>query len=162
MVVRHTEEGFTIAEMIVTLVIMSLFLTLFFQMYFTSTSQRAAISTRATADDIALTNLQKITKKANIPSSTTACSSTTGSPNNPLVNSSATGSIIATNASGGTPTWATAGLGAESLTGTALAGGATQVLKVLYPQGCAVGSPAEIISIVSYGSETVTHASYVN
>lgn len=163
MVRQQRDEGFTVAEIVVTLVVMSIFVSLFFQMYLTQIGQRTAVTLRATADDISLSNLNKITAKSTIPASTAACNGAAGSPNNSVINPAATGSIIATNATSGSPTWATAGLTAEPIAGTPLSGGATQVLKVLYPQGCSPNTlPAEIISTVSYGLETVAHAAYVN
>ncbi len=160
MVADEIEEGFTVIEMVVTMVIMALFLTLFFQMFFSSQSQQTSVFHRATANDIARTNLRKISSKTTV--TLPACINTSSSPNNPLANSSATGSIVATDTSGGTPTWSTAGLSAESLDDTELPPGTTQTLKVLYPRGCASAMPAEIISIVSYKSETVSHAAYIN
>lgn len=162
------ESGFTVAEMIASLVVLSIFMTLFFQLYMTSESQRLAVVRRAAASDIAATNLDKIPLKSLIPSSTTPCDNTTngsGNPNNLVKNSSAAGSIIATNATSGTttPTWATAGLSAESLSGTSLpTSGTVQTLSVVYPRGCTSALPATIISTVTFGSESVSRATFVN
>lgn len=166
MATHELENGFTIAEMIVTLVIMGLFLTLFFNTFMSSEYQRVAVSTRATANDISLTNLGKISSKTTI--TLPACNSTASSPNNLIANSAATGSYIATDdatlnaAPTNAPTWTAAGLKAEVLTDTSLQTGTTQTLKVLYPRGCGSAMPAQIISIVNYKSETVSHATYVN
>lgn len=161
------ESGFTVVEMIVALVVLTIFLTLFFQLYMTGESQRVAVVRRAVANDIAGTNLNKITLKSLIPSSTAVCDNTTvgsGNPNNLTLNSSATGSVIATNDTSGvtTPTWATAGMAAETTSNTSLPSDTVQKLVVLYPRGCAIAMPAQIISSVTYGSETVSRATYVN
>ncbi len=155
MVAHPTERGFTVVEMIVTLVVMSLFLTMFFQLFLTGESQRVAVVRRASANDIAMTNLRKISAKSLIPVATTACDAVTvggGNPNNLLLNSSAAGSTIA---------WSVS-LVAESTTGTSLPSGTTQVLAVIYPRGCSVSMPAKIISRVTYGSETVSRAAFIN
>ncbi len=167
MVVYEYGKGFTIVEMVVTTVIVTLFLTLFFQAFLSAQSRQLAVTRLAAANNISQTNLNKISSKALIPSSTAACDSTGSSPNNPLANSSATGSIIATNATSGvtTPTWTTAGLAPESLDKTALpsnSGQTVQMLQILYPKGCSPSFPAKIISTITYGSETVTHAAYIN
>jgi prepilin-type N-terminal cleavage/methylation domain-containing protein len=59
MVVR--EAGFTITEMVVTLVIITIFMTLFFQLFLTGLSQQTVVTSQAAANDIALSNLSKIT-----------------------------------------------------------------------------------------------------
>lgn len=156
--------GFTIAEMVVTLVVLSLFMTLFFQLFLTGTSQQKSITSQASLNDIALSNLGKVSSRNLIPASTTACQSGGGSVNNQLDNSLAGGSIIATNATSGvtTPTWSTAGLAAEPLTGTNLPNtGVVQELRVFYPQGCGSNLPAKIVSTVTYSSESVSHAAFV-
>lgn len=169
---RNRERGFTVAEMIVALIVMSLFLTMFFQTYSTNESQRLAIARRAAAYDIATTNLSKISTKTGLP----PCDGSATSSNNLATNStlaanpSTGGDIIATNKPGGTPTWATAGalagatdgIAIEPLTDTPLPSDTTQELRVLYPQGCPTEMPVTIVSIVSYGSESVRRAAFVN
>ncbi len=167
---RIGERGFTVAEMIVALIVMSLFLTMFFQTYSTNESQRLAIARRAAAYDIATTNLSKISTKTGLP----ACDiSATGNKNNLQIDSTLVtngGSIVATNKPAGIPTWASAavsggatdGIAEESLTDTPLPSDTTQELRVLYPQGCSPQMPITIVSVVSYGSESVRRAAFVN
>jgi prepilin-type N-terminal cleavage/methylation domain-containing protein len=169
MVANGRQSGFTVAEMIVALVVLSLFMTLFFQLYMVSESQRLSVVRRAAASDIAMTNLKKITNKTLIPAGTAGCDNVTngvGNPNNmllnPALNPATGGSTIATNVSGNTPTWGTAGISVESLTGTYLLPSTTQVLKVLYPKGCNNAMPAQVTSTISYGSVTITRSTYVN
>lgn len=167
---RKTEKGFTIAEMIVTLVVLSIFLTLFFQLFLLSLSQKKLVIMRATANDIAMNNLRKINSTSLIPAANACDSADNGSanPNNPLLNTAlnadgAQGQIIAQSpASGSNPPFpGSPQLAAEPLTGTNLPSSTQQTLSVIYPQGCAPQNPAKILSTVTYGSETVTHATYV-
>lgn len=52
--------GFTVVETIVTLVVISIFLTAFFQTFLLLTSQRVKVARQAAASDIAYTNLRKV------------------------------------------------------------------------------------------------------
>lgn len=174
MSVSRVGTGFTVVEMIVTISVMSIFMLLSFQVYMTNESQRIAVTRHATANDIAGTNLDKISLKSQVQSfaSTTVtgitCDNTTngsGNKNNLTRNSNATGSVLATSATNGpetTPAWSVSGLAAESITGTGLPADTAQTLRVVYPRGCDSNMPVEIISIVSYGSESVRRAHYVN
>jgi len=148
MVVRHTEQGFTIAEMIVTLVVMSVFMGLLFQMYMAGISQQTAVARRAAANDIAITNLKKIVART---SSLLSSSGVTCKSSNDMTSGSYTG--------GSTITFT-----GESLTGTGLPPSPTtsQTLKASYPRGCGSTMPIMIESKVTYGSDSVTHVSYVD
>ncbi len=168
MVEKRADTGFTVAEVIVTLLVMGVFLMLFFQLFFTSQSQQLAVLRRSTANDIAQSNLRKVSSRALIPVTTTACQTGTSSENNPIDNSAATGSVIASSDTTSTdPKWngdgsPSSGIAKESVTGTALASTTTtQKLVVLYPRGCEPNMPAKIVSTVTYGTETVVHATYV-
>jgi prepilin-type N-terminal cleavage/methylation domain-containing protein len=140
--------GFTVVEMIVTLVVLSLFITLFFQLYTTSETQRIAVLRRSAANDIAMSNLKKIDSIANKPATTPSCASG--------------GGTIAT--SSGSPSWAAAGLNTEPTTNTLLLPDTTQTLAISYPFGCATSKPAKITSTVTYssGSEIVTREILIN
>lgn len=59
----RNENGFTITETLVTLVIIAIFLTIFFQAYMVMTSQRVKVARQAAASDIAYTNLRKISAR---------------------------------------------------------------------------------------------------
>jgi prepilin-type N-terminal cleavage/methylation domain-containing protein len=164
---QKTESGFTIAEMIVTLVVLSIFLTLFFQLFLLGLSQKKVVTLRATANDIAMNNLRKISTKTLIPAADACDSSTNGSgnPNNALLNSNlnndgATGNSIIGRATSSTNTFPSP-MAPETITGTGLPSSTIQTLYVIYPQGCFDQNPAKIISTVTYGMETVTHATYV-
>lgn len=159
MVDHRREDGFTVVETIVALVLMSVFLTLLFQLFFSTQYQQAVVVRRAAAQEIARSNLGKITASTTIP--LPACIATAGSANNTLVNQSAAGSIIATNAPDGTPTWETATLQAEPVTDTPMPKNTIQELRVFYPFGCGVNKPIQIVSNVKYGTEVITNASYI-
>lgn len=172
----RVDAGFTITEVIVAIIVMSLFLVLFFQLLFTSESQRLKVTQLAAANDIAHSNLRKITAKSQVAliAPGAACdNSTSGSsnPNNGIlykgldVNS---GSVLITEPDGNslTPEWSAANNTdipvKEPLVNTSLPTTTVQRLLVSYPRGCNSLMPAKIISIVSYDSESVVHAAYVN
>lgn len=165
---ERAEGGFTIVEMLITLVILGLFLGLFFQLYMTSQAQRAAVIKYAAANDIAQSNLRKITAKSQLPASVLCDNTTNGSTNknNGVLNTTLdanTGSVIVTEPDGdsATPEWGST-LAKESITGTSLPSTTQQTLLVSYPRGCSGLMPAKIISIVTYDAESVAHAQYVN
>ena len=72
----HTKgtEGFTIVETIVTLIVLTIFLTGFFQAYMLMTSQRVKVARQAAASDMAYTNLRKVLSR---PAGLT-CNASTG------------------------------------------------------------------------------------
>jgi len=155
MEVGKEESGFTVIEVVVALIVMSVFLTLLFQLYMATQSQHLSAVQHAVANDIAQSNLRKINTRASIPASTPACA--------PGVTQ-----IIASNESGSHPKWTgdgtpSSGLAKESLSNTSLPStGVVQKLTVNYPRGCDPAMPARITSTVEYGTETVVRATYVN
>lgn len=155
---REKQGGFTIIEAIVTLGVMSMFLILFFQVYFSSESQRIGVIRKAAAEDLAATNLSKFTKKADLPSTTPPCTNTASSQNNPTTNPAAAGSNIpaTTGTPPATPHWMK-----EPEEAPLRDSDTDQELKVLYPKGCS-GGPVTIVSVVTYGSESVRRAAFIN
>ena len=146
----RVSAGFTIVEMIVTTVVVSIFVVLLFQGFIAATTQRANVARLAAAHDVATSNLKKVTSKASLPSGA-ACNDTdhsSANPNNLKYNSGAGGSEVAINA--------------ESLSGTNLPSSTVQKMYVVYPQGCTISMPAQLKAVVTFGSETVTHVRYVN
>lgn len=163
MVRGYTSRGFTVIEMVVGTAVMAVLLTLFFQIYMTSISQQHAVSYRASAFDVASSNLSKISSKTGLPACTTA--------NDMLVSPNTSGSVIASNAPSASRTWAqaaaatgsaTEGISPEVTSGGLLPNNSTQELRVSYPQGCSADMPVKITSIVTYGFESVSRAIYVN
>lgn len=139
---RKQEEGFTMVEMIVSVIVIALFMTTFYQIFRVNESQRVLLAQRTAADNIAQTNLNKITSVTGLP----AC----GASNDLTVNANSTGSDVT--------------FTAESTSGTSLPSGSatTQSLKVTYPRGCGANMPAKITSTVTFNSESVSHAAFVN
>lgn len=165
---RGQEGGFTLTEVLVTLGVVALFLGILFQTYNLNTSQKTATILRASASDIAQSNLRKVTKRTAIPSSG-ACDNTAsgaGNENNLIRNPNAPGSIIARGTAedpdppGESNPW-TNSLVPEKLDGTGLPAATVQSLAVQYPRGCADEMPAKVIATVTYGSESIVHAAYV-
>lgn len=145
----HTtrSSGFTIIETIVTLVVVSLFMAFFFQLYIASESQRLATLRRATASDLAYTNLRKFAIK---PAGLTCSADMDLS-----VSSTAPGTVVSN---------ATYLFTAETTPGI-LGQSVTQTVTAYAPSGCATynSNPAKLISEVGYGNgEKVVHAAYVN
>jgi len=164
MVAHHEEQGFTVVEMVVTLVVVGVFLGLLFQTYMAGLAQQSAVTKRAAADDIAETNLRKITSRSSSLLSSITCISSGANKN------AVTSDTDITNETTGVAPAAVTNLFKEpdsSLKTAGLSPGQTkQTLRVLYPRGCSDPSmPMLIISTVTYGSgasDKVTHASYVN
>jgi Tfp pilus assembly protein FimT len=149
---QSNSSGFTIVEVIVTLAVTTLFLTLFFQVYLAMESQRIGVARQALASNIAYANLRKFTTRPAIPSCTSAMDMTTSNPTGLLLgdeNSSSYGFVPE-------PASSTNGLGANI----------HQTVKAYAPRGCTTFStdPIKIESTVSYGNngDQVVHASYVN
>jgi prepilin-type N-terminal cleavage/methylation domain-containing protein len=138
--------GFTIVEVIITIAVMSIFLTFLYQAFLVGQSQQLATIRLGAANDLAQTNLRKITDRSQI---SVTCDATTGpsNTNNLVLNASAAGSDITF-----TP---------ESTLPPSLPTTTTQQMKVQYPQGCAKTMPAKVMSIVTYGLETIVRVSYV-
>lgn len=166
---KRVEHGFTITEVIVTLGVLSLFVILLFQLYTMNVSQSRSTMLYAAANDIAQSNLRKISAKNFIPPATTACDDTTdgaGNPNNGAKNS-ALNPDPTTNvdpATGSEISWSSS-LTPESINNTTLPSSTTQELRVVYPVGCNPNMPARILSIVTYGTESsqkVVRSEYVN
>ena len=139
-------DGFTIVEVIMTLAIMGLFLTFLYQAFLVGQSQQLVTIRLGAANDLAQSNLRKITDRSQI-SAPCDVSAGPGNVNDLTQNASADGSDITF-----TP---------ESTLPASLPASTTQQMRVQYPQGCALVMPAKVISIVSYGSETIVRVSYV-
>ncbi len=148
----RASAGFTIVEMIVTIVVVGIFVGLLFQGFIAATSQRVQVVRLSDAHDLATSNLKKYTKKLSLPS-TVACNNAvtdSSNPNNYTYNTTAPGSVIGKAQIGG------------SLTGTALPSSTDYYIEVVYPRGCGAQMPALLRSVVKYDAEKVTHVEYVN
>lgn len=163
MAAHNGEQGFTVVEMIVTLVVMSVFLTMAIYAFFAANAQRVSIVRFAAAYNIVKTNLGKISTRSDIPAGTEVCQAEaehegSDNENNLLVNPDAAGSTIELH----DPESTELGINAASLESTPFESmGVDQALKVLYPQGCGGSAPVKIISTVTYESEVVSSAKFV-
>lgn len=148
-----TRKGFTVVEMLVTVVLAGMFLTFFIQMFRATTSQQASVTRLSTAGDIALSNLNKFPSASAVPGYT--CDDTTvgaSNPNNLKLNPSASGVSILDDTT------------KEPDPGTL--GTLEQSVRAYSPNGCsAVSSVVKLVSTVKYNfggqQQEVTHVTYV-
>ncbi|MDB5177092.1 MAG: hypothetical protein JWN75_760 [Candidatus Saccharibacteria bacterium] len=141
----NNAEGFTIVEVIVTLVVVSLFLVGFFQSFLLLESQRINVARQAKASDVAFTNLRKYTTR---PSGLTCDTS----------------GVILGNT---TQTGASSAYGFVAEPTDGLGGSPFQEVRAYPTNGCDpatfAANPVKIQSTVTYGTngDKVTHASFV-
>lgn len=147
----YQAEGFTITEVVVTLAVVTLFATFFFQMYMMMESQRILVMRRAAASDIAYKNLRKFPAS---PGLGTACASSGMDMTKPGPTGLTLGSE--SNKTIASPY----GFIAEDT--TILGSGATQRVVAYAPYGCS-SNVVKIISSVTFGatSESIGHVSYI-
>lgn len=162
---KFMSEGFTIVEVIVSLVVTSLFLWFFFQSYLVMESQRVTVAQRAIASDVAYTNLQKFSIRTPLMLDKSLC-------NDALMD------ITTTNAQNKdglllgneTNTVVTSLYGFMAETGDAIAkldNPVKQTVLAYATHGCTGDNftdyPLMIVSKVKYGNnnEEVSHASYI-
>ncbi len=152
----YNNAGFTIVEMLVTVVLASIFLVFFIQMYRATSAQQLSLIRQSIANDIARSNLAKFptaTSVTDTPGPGYTCSTTVGSgnPNNLALNANAPGTQILAPTS------------REPDPGNL--GTLTQEVRAFSPQDCGTHKPVKLKSIVTYGFEgqlnTVEYATYV-
>lgn len=153
--------GFTIVEMLVTVVLAGIFLTFFLQMYRATSAQQASLTRQAAVNDIAKSNLNKY-PTSNVFDSLYTCDtdpSATTNTNNLTINKNAAGNIILDstsvdpNINHGEPDPGNLGT-------------LVQRVKVYWPLGCSGGHvPIKIESTVEYGftgqRDKVVYATYI-
>ena len=157
---KHS-KGFTIVEVMVTLVIVALFMTFFFQSYMAIESQRQAIQRRANASSIAYTNLRKFAQRPVSSPTTFSCDPLTMDG----LDSTQPGKLLGdqTNTPASPSSYGFTAEDATSLLGT----GSSQEVRVFAPYGCAAFDkmPLKIVSTVKYGTgtpqEEVVHVSFI-
>lgn len=134
--------GFTIIETIVTLIVLSLFLGLFFQSFMAMSSQRLSVARQAMANDIAYANLRKITARLG----TITCQ---------------TGGFVLLSSTNATDNGATFRKETDDLLGP----NRSQSVKAYPTNGCSgtnfTDNPVRVESQVTFNGVTVTHASYI-
>lgn len=162
---REEMNGFTIVEVIVTLVVTSLFIWFFFQSYLVMESQRVTVAQRALASDIAYTNLKKFSIRTPLMNDKTRCNDTTMDIT--TTNAENKDGLLLGNETNNTIT-SLYGFMAETGEATAkLESPVKQTVLAYATHGCADDNftdyPLMIISKVTYGTnnEEVSHASYI-
>lgn len=152
-----SDSGFTVVEMVVTMVILALFLGGFLQSYLLVDSQRVKLAQQSRASDVAYSNLRKFASR---PSGLTCTAAM-----DLIANANAPGVLLGDQ--NNTVTSSAYGFIAEPTSVTqSLGSGATQEVRAFAPDGCAnfATNPVKITSVVTYGSsgDKVQHASFVN
>ena len=157
---KPNENGFTVVEMIVTVVILSIFSVGIFQSYLLFESQRVEVARQARASDIAYSNLRKFTTRppnltCNPGKMDLTANNASTKPGVELGNESnyPGSSVYGFTAEGGT-TLEHMGKGTE------------QTVTAFAPNGCTgtsfTNDTVKIESTVILGNgESVTHASYI-
>lgn len=150
---QQSNAGFTVVEMLVTVVLAGIFIAFFVQMFRATSAQQSALIRQATANDIARSNLSKFPTVASIAGYTCDTnSSTSANTNNLTINPNAAGTAILSDS--------------QKETDPGTIGTLVQTVRALSPRGCS-GSylPVKIVSTVEYGftgqRDTVEYATYV-
>ena len=146
--------GFTLVEMLVTVVLAGVFLAFFIQMFRATSAQQSSLIRQSAANDIAKSNLAKFPTAAsltNAPTSYLCDSNATGNTNNLTINPSAAGtSVLATSQQEADP---------------GNIGNVVQTVRAYSPRGCGASLPIKVVSSVEYGfagqRDTVEYATYV-
>ena len=151
---RGDERGFTIVEMIVSIVVFAVFFGFLMQAFLTAQSQRIRVDRNAAANELAASILHKYGSVAQLPgaiNATTCDNISTGSanPNNIIKNKNAVGTEI------------TIAQDLPEHTSLPPVPKTKQQAFVLYPQGCAPGMPIMVKAVITYNSEAVTRATYI-
>lgn len=154
--------GFTIVEIVVTLALVSLFLTFFFQMFLATESQRIGVARQAQASDLAYSNLRKVTTRpAGLPCDAAKMDLTASD------GATKEGLLIGDQNNVSTPS--SFGFLAEPVSVTKTLGdNVEQLMKVYAPRGCSgtafTDNPIKVESTVIYGPkrDKVIHASYID
>ena len=163
--VKETSGGFTIVEVIVTLVVTSLFIWFFFQSYIVMESRRIAVAQRAIASDVAYTNLQKFSIRTPLMNDKAICNNATMDIT--TTNAQTKDGLLLGNESN---TTLTSIYGFMAETGDAVAklsNPVKQTVLAYATHGCAGDNfteyPLMIVSKVKYGNnnEEVSHASFI-
>lgn len=149
----HKEQaGFTIIEVLVSLIVLALFVGFFFQMYLAMESQRVLVLRRSVASDIAYKNLRKFPARPGITMQD--CTNSNMDLRTNAISAS-TGLVLGTQAN---VTANAYGFIAENT--SQLSTASTQRVVAYAPYGCA-STIIQVVSSVSFGNEEIRHVSYV-
>lgn len=148
-------EGFTVVEMIVTVVIASLFLTFFIQMFRTASNQQQIVFNQSVVNAIVKSNLDKFPASAGFdtPYVCDTNPSTTANVNNLAIRSDAPGTVLLDDSS----------TNREPDPGNI--GELNQSVKAFSPFGCGAEKPIKVVSSVEFGPpdarDEVVYATYI-
>lgn len=148
---HQSTAGFTIPELLITLVVTTLFIATFYQMFIAINSYSAHAKQRSLADNAAYSLLRQYAAPDISPSTWFTCSTQSGSNNDNdlVVNNAAPGTIVQS--------------GSLSPENTGLPGPVTYTVNALAIFGCAganAETPVRLQVKLTYGSsnQTITHA----
>ncbi|TAH33227.1 hypothetical protein EYC58_01190 [Candidatus Saccharibacteria bacterium] len=144
-------DGFTVAELLVTLIVATMFIVTFYGMFISINSFNVAAKQRSLADNVAYSKIREYASPDISPATWFTCSTQTGSnnDNDRVVNSDAAGTTIAS--------------GNLTTAETGLPGPISYTVNALAIYGCAganAGKPIRVRVDLTYGpkSEKITHA----
>lgn len=151
-----SSEGFTVVEMIVTIVIASLFLTFFIQMFRASSNQQQIVFNQSVVNNMAKSNLDKFPNSAGFstPYVCDPSTNTSTNTNNQAIRPSAPGTTLLNDSS------------ANKEADPGNVGVLSQSVKAYSPLGCAANNPIKIVSTVQFGPpdarDEVVYATYIH
>lgn len=151
------QDGFTIVETLVAIIVFAIFFTFLMQGFIAVQTQRVKTMRYQDAQNLAISNLKRYPTRAELPGEIK--SDTCTSERNLVdltANANPQGKVIATSTSGVVSTTLTLP------STTRLPSSATQEIRAFYPQGCGTGKPIQLKAEVKFDSETVTRATYIN
>lgn len=146
-----SSDGFTVVELLITLIVATMFLVTFYGMFISINAFNVTAKQRSLADNTAYSLLRQYASPDISPTTWFTCSTQTGSnnDNDRVVNNNAAGTTIAS--------------GSMTTTETGLPGPISYTVNALAIYGCAgadTGKPIRVRVELTYGpkSEKITHA----
>ncbi len=133
------QSGFTVVELLVTIIVASLFVGIFYNMFVILVGVNASARNISQASDLAYSNMRRYPTAATVTATGITCVSPGGSGN--LLNTTGIDSSYPE------------------------LGTITETLTASYPYGCtAVYDVVKLVSVITYGSSSkkVSYATYVN
>lgn len=139
---QNTEEsGFTIVELLTTIITATLFVGIFYQMFLILVNVNANAKNMTQASDLAYSNMRRYPTAASVITAGYTCTSV----------ASQGGTALITNTTGTNSSYSDLG-------------SVTETVAVSFPYGCtAVYDVVKLVSTVTYGGGLkISHATYVN
>lgn len=152
--IGQAHAGFTVVEMLVTVVLAGIFLAFFVQMFRATAAQQLSLVRQSIANDIAKSNLAKFPTAGsltNAPTSYVCDTNTTGNTNNLTVSAAVAGTSVLADS--------------QKETDPGTIGELVQTVRAYSPRGCGPNLPIKVVSTVEYGfvgqRDKVEYATYV-